>query len=61
MTEDRKELSLDTMSEQKHSVQSCSNIWDFGEVKPNDASLGSENLGWHAFIYFFFFLKGKKV
>ena len=50
MTEDRKEISFDTMSEQKHSVQSCSNIRDFGEVKPNDTSLASENLGWHALI-----------
>lgn len=38
------------MLEQKQSVQSCSNIWDFGEVKPTDTSLASENLGWHALI-----------
>lgn len=34
MTEE-KELSFDTTSEQKHSVQRCSNIQDSGEVKFN--------------------------
>lgn len=35
MTEE-KELSFDKTSEQKHTVQRCSNIHDSGEVKFND-------------------------
>jgi len=31
---------------QKHSVQICSNIRHFWEVKPNDTRLASENIGW---------------
>lgn len=38
------------MSEQKHSVQTCSNVYDLGEFKPNDISLVSENLRWCALI-----------